>query len=121
MKPRINNNGTITEFDTEAEHAAAVNTISPTPDLTNHLKNLEHEQIGKNVVRQLYVSLRAQNLTQAQEGDLLNRVFPVLCALGDGFVRGARVMANNLTVAGQLTQVRKDFLVARIDEGILLL
>lgn len=118
MKPRINNNGTITEFDTEAELNAYIATISPTPNMTDYIKNLEHEALGKDVVRNLYRTLRAQNLSQADEGDLLNRVFPVFCALGDGFIRGARVIASNLTVAGQLTTNRKNYLIARIDEAI---
>jgi hypothetical protein len=80
-----------------------------------------HESIGREVIRDLYKTLRQQNLTQAQEGDLLGRLNGTLIALGFGFVRAARVLANNLTVAGQLTQARKDYLVGRIDTAILLL
>jgi hypothetical protein len=85
---------------------------------SDFVKNEVHELIGKHVVRDLYRTLRSQNLTQAQEGDILNRVFPVFCALGDGFIRGAREMANNLAVAGQLTAGRKNYLIAKIDEAI---
>lgn len=118
MKPKININGVITEFETAEEHDAFVAQHSPTPDLTNYLKSFEHEEIGKSVVKELYVTLRNQNLTQAQEGDLLNRIYPVLGTLSDGFIRGARVIANNIPVAGQYTQPRKDFLLAKIDEAI---
>lgn len=121
MAHSIFHNGVLTQFETIEEHDAFVASLSPTPDLTDIRKNIEHEILGKNVVRALYVALRQEGLSQANEGDLLNRVFPVLCALGDGFVRGARVMANNLAVAGQLTTARKNFLLARIDEAILLL
>ena len=88
---------------------------------SDFIKNEIHELVGKDVVRDLYRALRAQNLTQAQEGDLLNRVFPVLAALGDGFINGARVICNNLTVAGQLTLARKNYLLGKIDEAIALL
>lgn len=88
---------------------------------SDFVKNEVHELIGKDVVRDLYRTLRAQSLTQAQEGDLLSRVFPVFAALGDGFINGARVMANNLTVAGQLTLPRKTYLLTKIDEAIAIL
>lgn len=120
-KPKLFNGTTIIEFETDAEHDAYVASISPTPDLTDFIKNAEHELIGKQVIKDLYVALRQQNLTQAQEGDLLNRLTGVLMALGFGFIRGSRVIANNLTVAGSLTQGRKDFLLAKIDAAILLL
>lgn len=119
MKPRININGTITEFETVEEHDNFVNQLSPTPDLTNILKSLQHEMLGKEVVRDLYVTLRQQNLTDVQEGDLLNRIFPVIASLGDGFIRGARVIANNIVVAGQYTTARKNYLLSKIDEAIL--
>lgn len=118
MKPKINNNGNITEFDNDQEHNLAIQQISPTPDLTDYIKSLEHEQLGKQTVKDLYVTLSQQNLTQAQEGDLLNRIYPVLGTLSDGFIRGARVIANMIPVAGQYTQGRKDYLLARIDEAI---
>lgn len=118
MKPRIFNGTVWTEFETQAEHDAYVASNSPTPDLSVFYRNERAEILGKAVVRDLFVTLQNQNLTQAEEGDLLNRVFPVFCALGDGFLRGARVIANNLSVAGQLTLARKNYLLARIDEAI---
>lgn len=85
------------------------------------LINQRHEMIGKTVVRDLIVVLRQQNLTQAQEGDLLQRIMPTLFALNDGFIQGARWMAGNLTVAGELTAGRKNYLIGEIDKAILLL
>jgi hypothetical protein len=120
-KPRIFNGTIWIEFDTQAEYEAYIATNSPTPDLAGYLKNELHEQLGKEVVRNLYRTLRDQALTQANEADLLNRIYPVLGTLSHGFIRGARTMANNLVVGGQLTQVRKDYLIARIDEAILLM
>lgn len=119
MKPRININGTITEFDSVEEHDNFVNQLSPTPDLTSILKSLQHEQLGKEVVRDLYITLRQQNLTDAQEGDLIGRIYPVIGSLGDGFIRGARIIANNIAVAGQYTTARKNYLLGKIDEAIL--
>lgn len=82
------------------------------------IKNLIHEAIGKGVIRDLYRTLRQQNLTPAQEGDLTNRINGVFIALGFGFIRGARERAASLSVAGQLTQARKDYLISKIDEAI---
>tara|TARA_R110000868_G_scaffold199747_1_gene446358 strand:- start:1107 stop:1472 length:366 start_codon:yes stop_codon:yes gene_type:complete len=118
MKPKVDYNGTIIEFETQEAHDAWVDARSPTPDLSNLRKSLEHEFIGKEVIRALYITLRDQNLTQAQEGDLLGRINGVFVALGFGFIRGAKVLANNLVVAGQLTTQRKDYILAQIDEAI---
>ena len=82
------------------------------------IKNIIHEKIGKDVVRDLYRILQSQNLTQAQEGDLITRIYPVLGSLGDGFIRASRVIASNTAVAGQYTQARKDYLISKIDEAI---
>lgn len=123
-KFRIINGAQVIEFDTREEFDTYISSITPPEDavLTLSLqKSQEHEVLGKSVIRDLYVTLRAQNLTSAQEDDLLNRVFSVFCYLGFGFIRGARVRANGLTVAGQLTQVRKDYLLSKIDAAILLL
>lgn len=119
MKPSyINSDGSVIEFETETQLAAYVAGISPTPDLTDYLKNAQHEAIGKNLVRELYVTLRKQNLTQAEEGDLLGRIYPVLGCLADGFIRGARVICNSIPVAGQFTNGRKNYLLTQIDNAI---
>jgi hypothetical protein len=119
----IINNGTQTVYNTRQEFLTALATaaVNPTPDPALLLRNERAEQLGKDVVRDLFRTLQAQNLTQANEGDLLNRVFPVFCALGDGFLNGARVIANNLTVAGQLTNARKTYLLNAIDAAIIAL
>lgn len=118
MKPYININGVITEFNTESELITFINQVSPPADLSNSIKDLEHEALGKKVISDLYVALKGQNLTQAQEADILNRVSVVLTALGFGFIRGARDIANGLTVAGSLTLARKNFILSEIDDAI---
>ena len=118
MKIKVNNNGTIIEFDTQEEHDLWVSTHSPTPDLTNLIKNFEHESLGKKVISDLYVALKGQNLTQAQEADILNRVAIVFVALGFGFIRGSRDIANGLSVGGNLTLARKNFILSEIDDAI---
>ena len=109
------------EFDSIEEYNTYMDTIDPNRNLptdSDLIKNLEHEFIGKEVIRGLYITLRKQNLTQAQDGDLLGRLNGVMMALGFGFIRGARVLAGNLTVGGQLTQARKDYITSKIDEAI---
>lgn len=83
------------------------------------LLNQEREIIGKTVVRDLIITLRSQNLTEAQEGDLIQRIMPTLFALNDGFISGAKWMAGNLAVAGQLTAGRKTYLIGEIDKALL--
>lgn len=122
MKPKIFN-GVWQEFSSYDDYNQAIAAFGVLDDnsIQNIIKSLEHEQLGKNMIKDLYVTLRNQNLTQAQEGDLLSRINGVLMALGFGFIKGARTIANNLIVAGQLTQARKDYLIGKIDEAILLL
>lgn len=118
-KPKLFNGTEWIEFDTVQEFEDHLRSISGTaPDVTDYLKNQEHEILGKEIVRELFVTLRQQNLTQAQEGDLIGRIYPVLNVLSHGFIRGARVLANNLSLAGQLTSGRKDYLIAKIDEAL---
>lgn len=111
-------NGTAIEFNTIQEHDDYINSLSPTPDLTTYIKDQQHEQLGKSVIVDLYVALKGQNLTQAQEADIINRVAVVLVALGFGFIRGARDICNGLTVAGSLTLSRKNFILSEIDDAI---
>lgn len=82
------------------------------------VKNMIHESIGKQLVRELFQTLKAQDLTDAQEGDLLNRIYPVLGTLADGFIRGARVMCNAIPTGGQFTNGRKTYLLNKIDAAI---
>lgn len=82
------------------------------------LQNLVHEAIGKETVRDLFKTLKNQNLTQAEEGDILSRIYPVLGCLADGFIRGARVICNSTATGGQFTQARKTYLLGKIDEAI---
>lgn len=82
------------------------------------IKNLVNEMIGKELVRDLFQTLKAQNLTDAQEGDLLNRIYPVLGCLADGFIRGSRVMCNAIPTGGQFTAPRKTYLLNQIDAAI---
>lgn len=77
--------------------------------------------IGQNVVEDLLESMDAQNLTDAQEDDLINRIQLVLIMLSGGYIRGALTRATGLTVAGQLTNGRKNFLVNRITAAVALL
>lgn len=120
MSHILNVNGTITEYATLAEYEAAVAAISTTDiALISRLVEAERaERIGRDLLKDLYQTLKQQNLTQAQEADLMNRIFQVLTVIGLGFLRGARDMCNVLPVAGQLTTGRKNFLLAAIDAAI---
>lgn len=82
------------------------------------VQNLVNEMIGKELVRDLFRTLKAQDLNDAQEGDLLTRIYPVLGTLSDGFIRGARVMCNAIPTGGQFTAGRKTYLLNKIDEAI---
>ena len=120
MKQKVNNNGIIIEFDSQAEHDAWVAAHSPNDEqlLAKIEANLRAEAVGKDLIRDLYRTLKDQNLTDAEEGDLLNRIYPILGTLGDGFIRGARVICNATPTGGQLTAGRKTFLLNVIDQAI---
>ena len=107
------------EFVTEEKYRAFIALNFPNPsNLANYAKFEEHEAIGKNLVRELFITLRGQNLTQAQEGDLLSRIYPVLGCLADGFIRGARVICNATATGGEFTAQRKTYLLNQIDAAI---
>ena len=120
MKARINNNGIITEYDSQAEHDAAVALLSQSDQglIDRLIEANRAEVIGRDLLKDLYQTLKQQNLTQAQEADLMNRIFPTLTVIGFGFLRAARDMCNALTVAGQLTNARKNYLLNAIDAAI---
>lgn len=86
--------------------------------LSATVKNLIHETIGKELVRELWRVLKNQDLDEAQEADLLNRIYPVLGCLADGFIRGARVMCNNTATGGAFTTARKNYLLTQINNAI---
>lgn len=50
MKPRINNNGVITEYDTEEEHNVAVATLSPTPVIPPDLIRFSGQTVGAQTI-----------------------------------------------------------------------
>lgn len=119
------NNGVpiIETFETLAERDARIAVLSPTDSaLIDRLRESEKAQlIGRDLVKDLYQTLKQQNLTQAQEGDIINRITPVLLAVSMGFLRGAREICNNTATGGSFTAGRKTFLLNSIDASIALL
>lgn len=82
------------------------------------LQNEIQEYYGKNLVRELFKELRNQNLTQANEADIVTRIQTTLTALATGFVKGARTIANNTATGGAFTAARKTYLLNQIDNVI---
>lgn len=122
-KPTIYINGVPTEFNTEAEHDAyiASHSITNATLIQNLFEAQKNEMVGKDLIRDLYQMLKQQNLTQAQEGDIINRITPVLLALIAGFVRGASPICSGIATGGSFTVGRKNALQNAIDAAILLL
>jgi hypothetical protein len=79
------------------------------------LKQSVRERIGKQIVIDLYSALEAQGLTNAVEASIINTILPVLMSLGFGWIRGARVLCNNLPTTTDFTPGRKAFILNKID------
>lgn len=120
----------IIEFETTAEMDAAVKLRSPDdPLVLNAVSEIEKEKLlCRDIIDDLrldfkkQVQLNATNpalgLTIAQATDVFNRTNVTFNALGLGWLRESRVLANNTATGGSFTQARKDFLLSKIDNAI---
>lgn len=118
MKPRLFNGSEWIEFDTEAEHDAYIAANFPNPPTNFILQQARREQLGRELVADLGHVLQEQNLTQADEAAIVNKIATVITALAAGFIRGARIICNALTTDSVFTPGRKNYLLNRIDETI---
>lgn len=118
MKPRIYNGTDWIEFETQAEHDAYVQSISPTPDLTQIKNQIIREQKGRELANDLFVKLNEQNLTDAEEAQVINKISTVMVALIAGSLRGARIICNALTTDAVFNNARKNYLLNQIDKAI---
>ena len=78
-------------------------------------QNYIQELMGKLLIADLFKALKEQNISQADEGDIISRVQATLTALATGFVRGAKNIANNTATGGAFTVARKTYLLGQID------
>jgi hypothetical protein len=90
-------------------------------NLSSATKQYVRDKIGRAVIEELFKTLIDQNLSQADEADITNRLLSTVVALMLGNLRGARTLANNTATGGALTAQRKTFVLNTIDAAILLL
>lgn len=120
----VNNSGVIYEFDTLAEFDAYVASISPNDPaiVTASAQVNQEKQLSRDLADDLRLEFKKQinaaTLTVTQATDIFNRVQTTFLALGLGWLRESRMLANNTATGGSFTQGRKDFLLAQIDAAI---
>lgn len=120
QQPRIFNGTQWVEYNTEGELQAAIDALCPPNRAIETIiqNQFIREQAGRELIRTLGQTLDAQNLTQAEEADIVTRISGVVVALSTGWLRGARVICNALTIGGALTNARKNYLLNQIDAVI---
>lgn len=116
-KPQLNNNGVIVEYNSEDELKAAIALLSQNDDALLSRLSIYDQKIlvGRDLIRTLAQTLQQQNLTQAEEADIVNRILSTLLALSLGFNSGARLLCNNTATGGAFTLPRKTFILQQID------
>lgn len=120
MAFKVNNAGTIIEFETQAEHDAWVADHSPTPDMTEIINEQIREIIGKDATRTLIKAIRTNITNGADKITVVKLLTPVLMFLSDGFIQDARDMANSEPTTSVFTTARKNFVLSEIDKALVL-
>lgn len=123
MKPRLNNNGVITEFDTEQELAdyIAANHPGDAAAIQNSqfiINQAKREKVGRDIVNDLFQKLEQQALSQGDEAQIVNKISTCMVTLLSGSIKGARVICNALTTDTVFTAQRKTYLLNQIDNAI---
>lgn len=111
------------EFDTEEQASAARNLSSPTdPVVIARYDGINKEQLlCANLLNDLRLEFKKQveqGMTITEAADVFNRVQTTMLALRLGWLREARVLANNTATGGSFTAGRKTFLLNSIDVSI---
>lgn len=120
----INNNGVITEYETQTEHDAAVAVLSQNDfvKLARRLSMSKEYTLCLGVLDDLRDEFKKQveesNMTVAQATTLFTVVRDTFLALQCGWLQEARVIANNTATTAIFTTARKNFLLAQIDGAI---
>jgi len=84
----------------------------------NGIEQFKEEKQGRTIIDDLLQVLKNQELSVADTATLLNKVIPVIVISLAGNLRACKVIANNLTTDAVFTNVRKTWLVDRIQTEI---
>lgn len=122
-KPRLINNGVISEYDTNTELLAAVDIQSPNdPVILARYDGMNKEQsLCVTLLNDLRFEFKKQidgGMTITEAADVFNRIQTTFLALRLGWLRESRVLANNTATGGSFTAGRKTFLLNSIDAAI---
>lgn len=126
-RPRINNNGVVTDYNTPALHDAAVASLSPqNPNFLNNAVEYRKEKaLSDGLLEQIRLAfkeeIRSGTMTTAEATSIFVTINPVLDALDRGWLRESRMICNNTTASAPFTAGRKTFLLNLIDAAIALL
>lgn len=124
MKPRLYTPVGFTEFNTEDELFAFVQTNSPgDPVILLATSEMNKEKfLCRDLLDDLRLEFKKQiqaaTMTVAEATDVYNRVATTFSALNSGWLRESRMLANNTATGGSFTAPRKTFLLNSIDAAI---
>jgi len=121
-KPRLFNGSIWIEFDSNAEFMSYIDSINiasgNSAKVVFAINQSKREQVGRELVNDLFKKLQEQNLTQAEEAQIVNKISTCMVALLAGSINGARVICNALTTDAVFTPQRKAYLLGKIDAAI---
>jgi hypothetical protein len=89
--------------------------------ISDNLTAYREQNHATTVARDLFVALKAQELSDTQTAFIITKILAVLMALTWGRLHAAKLLAEALTVEAPFTAARKTYLVNRIDAEIALL